>query len=191
MDIRKFACTALTAAALGGLLGLGSASAAVTAGQPAPQAATTSPAQQIPATLKALEAAKAGKYGKLRADEKQRLDAAGREIAQLTGSHDDLADLDEQERIQLFNAQETVMGIVADKQRTQLVCTYRAQAGTRFRAKHSVTRDVADAQRQAARENLRGMQNPLCPFGEGGGCMTQMQRVNGQAEVPMPGFGGP
>jgi hypothetical protein len=149
------------------------------------------PAEQIPATLQALEAARAGKYGKLRADERQRLEAAGRQIELLVARHSDLADLDNQERIQLFNAQETVMGIVADKQRTELVCTYRAQAGTRFRAKHCVTRDLADAQRKAAKDNLRGMQNPLCPYGEGGGCMTQMQRVNLQGEIQPQGFRGP
>jgi hypothetical protein len=190
VDIRTLFIVVLGASVLGLLPGV--ASAAVTTNQAVQQpAATTSPAQQIPVTLKALDAAKAGKYGKLRTDERQRLEAAGREIEQLMGSNTDLANLNEQERIRLFNAQETVMGIVGNQQRTQLVCTYRAQAGTRFRTKHCVTRDIADAQRRAAREDLRGMQNPLCPYGEGGGCMTEMQRVNNQGSFSAPGMSGP
>jgi hypothetical protein len=126
--------------------------------------------QQIPATRKALEAAKAGEYGKLRAEDQQQLDAADREISLLTHKHDDLAKLDAQERMRLFNAQETVMAIVSGLKRNQLVCTYRANAGTRFKTKHCMTRDMADATRKSGRETTLGAQTLMCVPGEGSTC---------------------
>ncbi len=136
----------------------------------APVAAGQDPMQQIPATLKALEAAQAGEYGKLRRDDKRRLDAADREIQVLLQDNSDLHTLDEQERVRLFNAQETIMGIVSGLKRSQLVCTYRQNVGTRFRTKHCVTRDIAEAQKRAAKDSTHTAQNPMCSPGEGNPC---------------------
>jgi hypothetical protein len=128
------------------------------------------PAEQIPMTLQALEDAKAGEYGKLRAEDKQQLEAADREIKLLIGDHDDLAKLDEQERMRLFNAQETVMAVVSGLKRNQLVCTYRANSGTRFKTKHCMTREMADAMKKAAKDTTHSAQNPMCVPGEGNSC---------------------
>jgi hypothetical protein len=156
---------------------VGAAQAVSASDTPAP---ATDPMSQIPATLQGLREAKAGKYGKLRADDKQRLDAADRQIGMLISSHDDLSQLDAQERMQLFNAQETVMAIVSGLRRNELVCTYRANAGTRFKTKHCMTREMAEAMRKASREDLRAAQNPMCVPGEGQDCMNGLQELNRQ-----------
>jgi hypothetical protein len=134
------------------------------------QGASSDPVGQIPATLMALEKAKAGDYGKLRAEDKQMLDSADREIAQLLAEHDDLNALDEQEKMRLFNAQESVMAIVSGLKRSQLVCTYRANAGTRFKTKHCITREMAEAVRKAGKDTTNNVQNPMCVPGEGSSC---------------------
>lgn len=136
----------------------------------APTMTIKDPVQQIPHTLKALESAKAGEYGKLRSDNKHRLDAADREIQSLMQGNSDLHTLDERERTRLFNAQETILTIVSDLKRSQLVCTYRQNVGTRFRTKHCVTRDMAEAQRRAAQDATHALQNPMCVPGEGNPC---------------------
>ncbi|WP_438999289.1 hypothetical protein [Variovorax beijingensis] len=128
------------------------------------------PLQQIPHTLKALDAAKAGEYGKLRSEDQQRLNAADRDIQALTQGDRDLHTLNEQERTRLFNAQETIMAIVSGLKRSQLVCSYRQNVGTRFRTKQCVTRDMAEAQRRAARDAAASIQNHSCFEGEPGGC---------------------
>ena len=124
---------------------------------------------QIPNTLEALEQAKAGEYGKLRTEDRRSLEAADREIAALTAGDRDLRTLDEQEKTRLFNAQETIMGIVGNMKRSQLVCTYRQNVGTRFRTRQCVTRDMAEAQRRASREATRTIQGTGCFEGEGAG----------------------
>jgi hypothetical protein len=132
--------------------------------------AAADPMQQIPHTLKALEEAKAGKYGKMRAEDSQLLAKADRDIYELMQRHDDLHQLDAQEKTRLFNAQETIMGIVSGLKRTQLVCTYRQNAGTRFKTKHCVTRDMVDITKRGAKDAVHDMQNRMCVPGEGNSC---------------------
>lgn len=132
--------------------------------------ASQDPLQQIPHTLKSLEEAKAGKYGKLRSEDKHRLNDADEEIQALTAGNRDLRTLNEQERTRLFNAQETIMAIVGGMKNGQLVCTYRQNAGTRFKTKQCVTRDIAEAQRKAGRDATRTIQDTICYAGEGMKC---------------------
>jgi hypothetical protein len=134
--------------------------------------------QQLPATRKALEEAKAGTYGKLRAEERLRLEAADREIGLLIADHNNLNELDAQERMRLFNAQETVMATVSRLRREEIVCTHRARAGTRFKTKHCMTREMADAIKRATREDLRASQNPMCTPNANQDCMTGLQELN-------------
>ncbi len=133
-------------------------------------AAGKHPMQQIPHTLEALAAAKAGEYGRLRSEDKHRLEAADREIQALMRDNPDLNTLDEQERTRLFNAQETALAIVSRLKRSQLVCTYRQNIGTRLRTKHCVTRDMAEAEQRAAKEALHIVQKQACVPGEGNPC---------------------
>lgn len=133
-------------------------------------ASAKDPIQQIPHTLKALADAKAGEYGKLRSEDRQRLEAADRDIQAMTAGDRDLNTLDEQERTRLFNAQETVMAVVSGLKRSQLVCSYRQNAGTRFRTKTCLTRDMAEAQQRAARESTHEIQKLMCTPGEGNAC---------------------
>lgn len=144
---------------------------AAIAGEAAP-ATPTDPIKQIPHTLKALEDAKTGKYGQLRADHKQALDKADYDIQRLIQGHEDLNELSAQEKVDLFNAQETILGIVDKVQLTKLVCTYTAQAGTRFKKKRCMTRDAAEAIKKESRDATHSLQNPLCVPGEGNPCTT-------------------
>lgn len=130
------------------------------------------PAQQIPETLKALEHAKAGKYGELTSRDRRRLETAEREIQTLMQRHPDLGTLTEPERVQMFNAQEAIIAIVDGLKRSQLVCTYKQEPGTRFKTKHCMTRDMAEAARRAARESTRTAQRDMCVPGEGNPCQT-------------------
>jgi hypothetical protein len=120
--------------------------------------------QQIPHTLKALEEAKAGKYGTLRADDRRLLTRADREISLLVQRHDDLHQLDAQEKIRLFNAQETIMAIVSGLKRGQLVCSYKQEIGTRFKTRQCVTREMAEGAKRGARDTTEKAQNPLCGY---------------------------
>lgn len=131
------------------------------------------PVQQIPHTLKALEEAKAGKYGKLKADDRRRLEIAGRDIQVLMQRNPDLGTLNEADRVQLFNSQEAIIAVVDGLKRTQLVCTYVQGTGTRFKTKHCVTRDMAEAAKRAARESTKTAQRDLCVPGSEGASPCQ------------------
>jgi hypothetical protein len=153
----------------------------------APSATATDPIGQIPHTLKALEDAKAGKYGELRTDHRLALDKADRDIQRLMRGHRDLNELSAQEKVELFNAQETVLGIVDKVKLTKLVCSYTAQAGTRFKKKHCMSREMAEATKRGAREAVHDMQNRNCVIGEGNGCSTGYQRMDQAGSFPLPG----
>jgi hypothetical protein len=131
------------------------------------------PMQQIPHTLKALEDAKAGKYGKLKSDDRRRLETAERHIQALKQRNPDLRTLNEAERVQLFNSQEAIIAIVDGLRRSQLVCTYKQEPGTRFKTKHCMTRDMAEAVRRAARESTKTAQRDMCVPGEGNPCQPR------------------
>ncbi len=185
----RVACCFLVA-----VLDLGQASVA-TAGMAVdrPQAASTpsrDAVASIPRTLETLKEAKAGKYGKLDRNDRRQLEAAEREITALQSRNPKLDSLSADEKVRLFNAQESILAVVTDLKRSQLVCTYRQNIGTRFRTKHCMTRDMAEAQKRAARESMRS-QEPMCVMGEGQDCMTGMQRLNrvGEFQPPAPGGG--
>jgi hypothetical protein len=181
MNLRRTLSLATIAVAIGLLLGDGAAAQSVEpnpeAGEPAP-AAATDPIKQIPHTLQALEDAKAGKYGELRADHKLALDKADRDIQRLIQEHQDLHELSAQEKVDLFNAQETILGIVDKVKLTKLVCTYTAQAGTRFRKKHCMSREMAEATRRGAKDAVHDMQNRMCDPAGSSPCATGYQRMD-------------
>lgn len=184
--IMKFTSTVL-AAALGVLVA--GVAAANTTEDPAAipgqslSATATDPVKQIPHTLKALEDAKAGKYGELRADHKQALDKADRDIQRLIQGHQDLHELNAQEKVELFNAQETILGIVDKVKLTKLVCTYTAQAGTRFKKKHCVSREMAEATRRGAKDAVNDMQYRMCDPAGSNPCATGYQQFDRQADA--------
>jgi hypothetical protein len=146
-------------------------------------ATATDPVKQIPHTLKALEDAKAGKYGELRAEHRQALDKADRDIQRLTQGHQDLHELNAQEKIELFNAQETILGIVDKVKLTKLVCTYTAQAGTRFKKKHCMSREMAEASRRGAKDAVNDMQYRMCDPAGSNTCATGYQQFDRQADA--------
>jgi hypothetical protein len=159
------AASALALAGMAPAAAQTAASGTVTADSATAQAATD-PMQQIPHTLKALEEATSGKYGKLRADDSRLLAKADREISLLVQRHDDLHQLDAQEKIRLFNAQETIMAIVSGLRRGQLVCSYDREIGTRFKTRRCQSRELSENATRGARNHTERMQNPLC----GAGC---------------------
>ena len=183
MKVPTFKFTSTVLASLIGVL-FSSVSLANTTEEPAQiagqtaSAAATDPIKQIPHTLQALEDAKAGKYGELRADHKQALDKADRDIQRLIQGHHDLHELSAQEKVELFNAQETILGIVDKVKLTKLVCTYTAQAGTRFKKKHCMSREMAEATKRGAKDAVHDMQNRMCVQGEGNLCSTGYQRMD-------------
>ena len=177
-------------AALGlGQVAVATASTTAAVGSAADQSRTATSVARLPHTLNALEEAKAGKYGKLDRDDRRQLDLAEREIAALHVQDRDPDTLSADEKVRLFNAQESIMAVVTGLKKSQLVCTYRQNIGTRFRTKHCMTRDMAEAQKRAARESLRS-KDLMCVQGEGQDCMTGMQRLNRQAEFQPPSPGG-
>lgn len=126
--------------------------------------------EQIPQTLESLKAAKAGEYGKLDRETRQKLDSAERDITKVMRDNPDLRTLNDDNRMRLFNAQESVVAVVTGLKGSQLVCTYRQNIGTRFKTKQCVTRDMAEATKKNSRDAVHSMQNPMCVPGEGKTC---------------------
>lgn len=105
-----------------------------------------------------VEEAKSGKKGKLKMSDVRRLDSAERRIELLVAGKSALSDLDAEQRVEVYNAQETIDGIVASNSAGRLVCSHVQVSGTRLKTTRCLSRADSEARARASREALRDQQ---------------------------------
>lgn len=104
-----------------------------------------------------------GRYGKISAANRQKVDAQLDFIASLLQRKGSLDAMNDQEKVQLMNAQEQANAILVGYDDQQLVCEYRKIAGSNRKEKVCQTkREIAQARedsREAYRRQTTGHQN--------------------------------
>ena len=95
-----------------------------------------------------------GRYGEFRPEEVQRLDTAQSTIFNLLQGRDSIDELEEEERISLFNAQEDIQAVLRENDPGQMVCRREAVVGTHRRVTRCVTRRQLAEEQAAASGNL-------------------------------------
>lgn len=133
-------------------------------------AATTSEAFAAQAAEVRKDMQAGGRYGNISAANRQKVDAQLDFIGNLLQRKGSLDALNDQEKVQLMNAQEEANSILVGYDDQKLVCEYRRIAGSNRKEKVCQTkREIAAAREQArdsyrhqtsAFQNQEGMNNP-------------------------------
>jgi hypothetical protein len=130
----------------------------------------------IPAYLdrlhQTIQLAKAGEYGKVKDQDMDRISVAAGHIENVLRDRKDDAGLSDEQRLELFNAQETISSILRDDEDNRIVCTREKGTGTRLTAKECMTVGQRKARAEQARESAKQMQRDLgCVRNRDGTCM--------------------
>lgn len=124
------------------------------------------PARYLADKRAQVAAAKEGKFGKLAPGDLRRLDDAERDIARLVSGRESLSDLDQEDRVTVYNAQETITSIASGKRHSRLVCKQRQLSGTRLKTTQCMTAEEDAARTREAREATRNAQRDMCRAGQ-------------------------
>ncbi len=116
------------------------------------------PAAYIADTQALVAGAKAGQYGRMRPYDIRRLEGAERKITALLKGRGNVADLDMEEKTDLFNARQVIDGIVSAHDDSRLVCKHVPLIGTRLKTTQCTTAAEAEARKRNSREALEDFQ---------------------------------
>jgi hypothetical protein len=118
----------------------------------------------------AIEAARAGDYGRLKKGTIVRIEMARNRIGDLLAGHDSALELKPDERIELFNAQETITAAIRSDDKNREVCKREMVTGSRLPKTECMTVAEREARRRNAQENTDKFLRNLCTVGEGNDC---------------------
>lgn len=91
-----------------------------------------------------------GRYAYIKPDERDKVDASLAEMGRLFDTNGSVDKMDKDTKVKLFNAQETVNGILTLRDRDRLICERGAQPGTRIVGTSCHTYGDLEAARQAS-----------------------------------------
>ena len=104
--------------------------------------------------------AKRGEYGKLSGADRKQLDASYARIKDLLGDHESPLALSLEDRIAMFNAQETIVAIVERHPRDTMICRRKQSTGTRIPQTECLTIAQREARSRGAREAMDRLAKP-------------------------------
>lgn len=110
----------------------------------------------------AIRLARAGQYGYLGRSEHRRLDAAQRRIHHLLEGRASALDLDAQERVGLYNAQELVRAVLRSDDKDRIVCRRETRTGSRIPTTECLTVAEREQRAEIARQSVHRMTRDMC-----------------------------
>lgn len=108
----------------------------------------------------AVDLAKKGEYGKLDRKSRKTLEQSWARVQDLLDGHDSPMELPIDERIDLLNAQERIVGILERHPRDTLICRKKKSTGTRIPATECLTIAQREARARHAREAMDRLAKP-------------------------------
>jgi hypothetical protein len=118
-----------------------------------------------------VQLARAGEYGKVKDEDMDRISVAAGHIENVLRDRKDDSGLSEEQRLELFNAQETISSILRDDEDSRIVCTREKGTGTRLTAKECMTVGQRKARAEQAREAASSLGRDLgCVRNQAGQC---------------------
>lgn len=109
-----------------------------------------------------VELAKRGEYGKLKSQEREQLDASYRRMKELLDGHASPLELSLADRIDLFNAQESIVAIVDRHPKDTMICRRQKSTGTRIPSTECLTIAQREARALGAREAADRLPKRMC-----------------------------
>lgn len=118
----------------------------------------------------AIHAARAGDYGRLKKGTIVRIEMARDRIEELLEGHDSALELEPEERIELYNAQEVITAAIRADDKNRTVCKREMTTGSRLPKTECMSVAEREARRKNAAENTDKFLRNLCFPGEGNKC---------------------
>ena len=120
----------------------------------------------------AVEMARAGEYGRLKKGTVVRIEMARDRIANLLEGHRSALELEPEERIKLYNAQETITAAIRNDDKNRTVCKREMVTGSRLPRTECMTIAEREARRKLAAESTDKFIRNLCtPGAESSPCV--------------------
>jgi hypothetical protein len=101
---------------------------------------------------KSLEMARDGDYGRLKRGDNERMEDARSEIRTLLEGHGNAMELQPDERIALFNAQEVITGAIRNDDKNRKVCKREPTLGTRLAKAECLTVAQREARKKVSKD---------------------------------------
>jgi hypothetical protein len=117
-----------------------------------------------------IELTKAGDYGRIKEGDMDRVIEARNTIASLLEGHTRATELEPEQRLELYNAQELITAIVRNDEKNRKVCKRVKVVGTRVPKNECLT--VAEREQRArnAKDSIDNLQRVTCVPGVGNPC---------------------
>jgi hypothetical protein len=113
----------------------------------------------------AIDMARAGDYGRLKKGTIVRIEMARDRIEELLSGHDNALELEPEERLELYNAQETITAAIRADDKNRTVCTREMVTGSRLPRTECMTVAEREARRRLAAESTDKFIRNLCTPG--------------------------
>lgn len=117
-----------------------------------------------------LAMAREGTYGPLKKGSMVQAESARDKIARLLEGHENAMELQPDERIELYNAQETIVAMVRNEDKDRMVCKKEIRLGSRMPTTECLTVAQREEKARGARAGANDSLRNVCVPGEGQPC---------------------
>lgn len=158
---------------LSAALALASAAAPTTLIAAEAEAAPTRAGEILDEADLSLQLARRGEYGPINRRDLRELEAAHADLHRLLEGHDAPEELENDDRIALFNAQHKITAIVGSDDKNRKICKRVAVTGSRVAAMECLTVAERESRARASRTMVGDAQRGFCLSGEASRCTLQ------------------
>ena len=117
-----------------------------------------------------LALARDGTYGRLKRGSMIQAESARDKIAKLLEGHENAMELPPEERIELYNAQETIVAMIRSDDKGRMVCKKEIRLGSRMPTTECLTVAQREEKARGARDGANDTLRNVCVLGEGQPC---------------------
>jgi len=118
-----------------------------------------------------LAMARDGTYGPLKRGSMVQAEMARDKIAELLEGHENAMELQPEERIELYNAQERIVAMIRNDDKGRMVCKKEIRLGSRFPATECLSVAQREEKSRSSRSGINDTMRNVCIPGEGNGCV--------------------
>lgn len=117
-----------------------------------------------------LALAREGTYGRVKPGSMSKAEDARDKIVALLEGHENAMELQPEERIELYNAQELITAMIRNDDKGRMVCKKEQRLGSRFPTTECLTVAQREEKARAGRAGANDTMRNVCVPGEGQGC---------------------
>ncbi|GAB2504158.1 hypothetical protein [Arenimonas alkanexedens] len=117
-----------------------------------------------------LTLARDGTYGRIKRGSMVQAESARNKIADLLEGHETAMELQPEERIELYNAQELIVAMIRNDEKGRMVCKKEIRLGSRMPTTECLSVAQREEKARAGRAGTNDTMRTICNAGEGQSC---------------------